>query len=107
MIDEIDANYWDDKIFFWEKIKGNDNITEPDVRMDLSREARNLSLVGADKKKLLLLLADDLVCTEIIQGIKIIDGMQLRYLSLQEIVIQLKELTELNSFEQLAIADII
>lgn len=142
MIDEIDAYYWDDKIFFWEKIRENDNITELDVRMDfssviigievkyrsglssedkeddenisaensfnqLSREARVLRLVGADKKKLLLLLADDLVCAETIQGIKIIDGVQLGYFSWQEVLIQLKGLTELNNFEQLIVTDII
>lgn len=142
MINEIDVSYWDDKIFLWEKIRENDNITELDVRMDfpsiiigievkyrsglssedkesdesisaensfnqLSREARILRLVGADKKKLLLLLADDLACAETIQGIKIIDGVQLGYLSWQEVLIQLKGLTKLNSFEQLVVDDII
>lgn len=142
MIDDIDVSYWDDKIFLWEKIRENDNITELDVRMDfssiiigievkyqsglssedkesdesisaensfnqLSREARILRLVGADKKKLLLLLADDLACAETIQGIKIIEGVQLGYLSWQEVLIQLKELTELNNFEHLIVADII
>ena len=36
MINEIDVSYWDDKIFLWEKIRENDNITELDVRMDFS-----------------------------------------------------------------------
>lgn len=142
MINEIDVSYWDDKVFLWEKIRENDNITELDVRMDfssiiigievkyrsglssedkegdesisaensfnqLSREARILRLVGADKKKLLLLLADDLACAETIQRIKIIDGVQLGYLSWQEVLIQLKGLTKLNNFEQLIVADII
>ncbi len=142
MIDEADAYYWNDKIFLWEKIRENENITELDVRMDftsiiigievkyrsglssedngddesisaensfnqLSREARVLRSVGTDKKKLLLLLADDLVCAETIQGIKIIDGVQLGYLSWQEVLIQLKKLTELNDFEQLVVSDII
>ncbi len=142
MINVIDVSYWDDKIFLWEKIRENDNITELDVRMDfssiiigievkyrrglssedkesdesisaedsvnqLSREARVLRLVGSDKKKLLLLLADDLACAKTIQGIKVIDGVKLGYFSWQEVLIQLKELTELNDFEQLVIADII
>ena len=142
MINEIDVSYWDDKVFLWEKIRENDNITELDVRMDfssiiigievkyrsglssedkegdesisaensfnqLSREARILRLVGADKKKLLLLLADDLACAETIQRIKIIDGVQLGYLSWQEVLIQLKGLTKLNNVEQLIVADII
>ena len=72
----------------------------------LSREARVLRLVGSDKKKLLLLLADDLVCAKIIQGIKVIDGVQLGYLSWQEVLIQLRKLTELNDFEQLVVADV-
>ncbi len=142
MIDEIDAYYWNDNIFLWDKVRENENITELDVRMDfssivigievkyrsglssedqeddesrsaensfnqLSREARILRMVGADKKKLLLLLADDLACAEIIQGIKIIDGVRLGYLSWQEVLIQLKKLTELNDFERLVVADII
>lgn len=142
MIDEIDAYYWNNNIFLWDKVRENGNITELDVRMDfssiiigievkyrsglssedkednesisaensfnqLSREARALRMVGADKKKLLLLLADDLACAETIQGVKIIDGVQLGYLSWQEVLIQLKELNELNDFEQLVVADII
>lgn len=141
MIDEINSYYWDDNIFFWERVKENESITELDVRMDfssviigvevkyrsglssedkqddeiisaensfnqLSREARVLRLIGSDKKKLLLLLADDLACTKTIQGVKVIDGVQLGYLSWQEVLIQLRELTELNDFEQLVVADI-
>lgn len=142
MIDEIDAYYWNDNIFFWDKVRENERFTELDVRMDfptitigievkyrsglssedeeddesisaensvnqLSREARVLRLVGSDKKKLLLLLADDIACAKTIQGIKVIDGVQLGYISWQEVLIQLKELTELNDFEQLVVADII
>lgn len=142
MIDEIEAYYWNDNIFLWDKVTQNENITELDVRMDfssiiigievkyrsglssedreddenisaensfnqLSREARVLCSIGADKKKLLLLLADDLACTETTQGIKIIDGVQLGHLSWQEVLIQLKQLTELNDFEQLVVTDII
>lgn len=73
----------------------------------LSREARVLRLKAPDKKKLLLLLADDLACAETIQGIKIINGVQLGYLSWQEILIQLKKLTQLNDFEQLIVTDLI
>ena len=142
MMDEIDEYYWNDNIFFWDKVRENENLTELDVRMDfptitigievkyrgglssedmednesisaensvnqLSREARVLRLVGSDKKKLLLLLADDLACAKTIQGIKVIDGVKLGYLSWQEVLIQLKKLTELNDFEQLIVADII
>ena len=85
----------------------DESISAENSFNQLSREARILRLVGADKKKLLLLLADDLACAETIQGIKIIDGVQLGYLSWQEVLIQLKELTELNDFEQLVVADII
>lgn len=142
MIDEIEEYYWNDNIFFWDKVRENESFTELDVRMDfptitigievkyrsglssedmednesisaetsvnqLSREARVLRSVGPDKKKLLLLLADDLACAETIQGIKVIDGVKLGYLSWQEVLIQLKKLTDLNDFEQLVIADII
>ena len=142
MIDEIDAYYWNDNIFFWDKVRENESLTELDVRIDfptitigievkyrsglsseddeddesisadnsvnqLSREARVLRLVGSGKKKLLLLLADDLSCAKTIQGIKVIDGVKLGYISWQEVLIQLKKLTELNDFEQLIIADVI
>jgi len=142
MIDEIDASYWNDNIFLWDKVRENENFTELDVRMDfetiiigievkyrsglssedrkddetisgensinqLSREARVLRLVGSDKKKLLLLLADDLVCASTVQGIKMIDGVQLGYLSWQEVLLQLRKLTDLNAFEQLAVTDLI
>lgn len=138
----IDEYYWNDNIFFWDKVRENEKLTELDVRMDfptvtigievkyrsglssedmednesisaensdnqLSREARVLRLVGSDKKKLLLLLADNLACAKTIQEIKVIDGVKLGYLSWQEVLIQLKKLTELNDFEQLVIADII
>ena len=56
---------------------------------------------------MLLLLADDLACAEMIQGIKVSDDIQLGYLSWQEVLIQLKKLTELNDFEQLMVMDII
>ncbi len=142
MIDEIDADYWNDNLFLWDRVRESDRITELDVHMDfstivigievkyrsglssedteedenlsaensinqLSREARVLHLLGPDKKKLLLLLADDLVCAETIQNVKIRDGVQLGYLSWQEVLIQLKKLTELNDFEQLIITDLI
>lgn len=85
----------------------DEDISAENSRNQLSREARALRLVGADKKKLLLLLADDLACAKIIQGIKIVDGVQLGYLSWQEVLIQLKKLTKLNDFEQLVVVDII
>ncbi len=144
LMDEIDVYYWNDNIFFWDKVRENGNFTELDVRIDfptiiigievkyrsglsseddeedgsisaensvnqLSREARVLRLVGSDKKKLLLLLADDLECVKIFQRTKdkVIDGVQLGYFSWQEVLIQLKKLTKLNDFEQLIIADII
>ena len=141
MIEEADADYWDDHIFLWDRVREDDNITELDVRLDfssiiigievkyrsglssedkeedenisaensvnqLSREARVLRSLGADKKKLLLFLADDLVCAETIQGIKVIDGVHLGYLSWQEVLNQLRAITGLNEFEQLVVADI-
>lgn len=142
MIEEADADYWDDHIFLWDRVKENETITELDVRMEfssimigievkyrsglssedepddetisaensvnqLSREARVLRLLGADKKKLLLLLADDLACADMIQGAKVIDGVSLGYLSWQEVFLQLKALTGLNEFEQLVAADVV
>ena len=34
MIDEIEEYYWNDNIFFWNKVRENENLTELDVRMD-------------------------------------------------------------------------
>lgn len=90
-----------------EDTKANGNISAEASFNQLSRESRVLRLMGADKKKLLLLLADDLVCAETIGNVKIIDGVQLGYLSWQEVLIQLKKLTELNDFEQLIVTDVI
>lgn len=90
-----------------EDTKSDENISPENSFNQLSREARVLRLMGANKKKLLLLLADDLVCAETIQDVKIIDGVQLGYLSWQEVLIQLKNLTELNDFEQLIVNDVI
>ncbi|MDE7311184.1 MAG: hypothetical protein K2N87_06110 [Eubacterium sp.] len=85
----------------WEDRSAEDSINQ------LSREARVLKAVGAGKKKLLLLLADEFVCADTIKGINVVDGVQLGYLSWQEVLIQLKELKELNRFEQLIVSDLI
>lgn len=73
----------------------------------LSREARILRKIAPDKCKILLLLADESVCAETIKGIKIVEGVQLGYISWQEVLIQLKKLTDLDIFERLIIADLI
>ena len=59
-----------------EKCYTTSRITKYNSFNQLSREARILRLVGSDKKKLLLLLADDLACAKTIQRTKIIDGVQ-------------------------------
>ncbi len=86
-----------------EDTEADENISPENSFNQLSREARVLRLMGANKKKLLCLLSDDLVCAETIQDVKIIGGVQLGYLSWQEVLIQLKNLTELNDFEQLIV----
>lgn len=85
----------------------NENISAENSLNQLSREARVLHLLGSGKKKLLLLLADDLSCEETIQSPRIMDGVQLGYFSWQEVLIQLKKLTDLNDFEQLVVSDLI
>lgn len=90
-----------------EDTETDENISAENSFNQLSREARVLRLKGSGKKKLLLLLADDLVCAEMIRDVKIIDEVQLGYLSWQEVLIQLKKLTELNDFEQLIVMDVI
>lgn len=87
--------------------KGDADVSAENSNNQLSREARVLRMVGSDKKKLLLLLADDLACAKIISRTKVIDGVKLGYLSWQEVLIQLKKLTGLNDFEQLVAADLI
>lgn len=116
-ITELDVRMDFSSIIIGIEVKYRSGLSSEDKRDDecisaensfnqLSREARVLRLVGSDKKKLLLLLADDLACAKTIQGIKVIDGVQLGYLSWQEVLIQLRGLTELNDFEQLVVADI-
>lgn len=142
LIDEIDADNWDENLFLWEKVIENGKITELDVQLkfpsivigievkycsglssedgkedeniscensvnQLSREARVLDLIGSGRKKVLLLLADDLSCTKIIKDVKIVDNVELGYFSWQEVLLQLKKLTNLSDFEQLVISDLI
>lgn len=87
--------------------KDAEDISAETSSNQLSKEARVLNLIGSGKKKLLLLLADELSCAAILQSVKIIDGVQLGYLSWQEVLIQLKKLIDLNDFEKLVISDII
>lgn len=140
--EEIDADYWEDHLFLWDKTEENGRFTELDVRMDfervtigievkyrsglsseddrdaagisaensrnqLSREARALRKIAPDRHKVLLLLADESVCAETVKGIKAAEGVALGYFSWQEVLQQLKQLTDLNVFERLIAADLI
>ena len=87
--------------------KNMEDISAENSNNQLSREARVLRAVGSDKKKLLLLLADDSACVKTIKNVKTVDGVQLGYVSWQEILVQLKKLTDLNDFEQLIVSDLI
>ena len=142
LIDNIDACYWDDNIFLWDKVHENGKLTELDVRMDfdeltigievkyrsglssedskneidlsaensrnqLSREARLLRKIAPHNRRILLLLADESVCAETIKDVKVVDGVNLGYVSWQEMLVQLKKLTDLDRFEQLIVNDLI
>ena len=87
--------------------KGADNISAENSANQLSREARALHRTGSGKKKVLLLLADEVVCTETVRDVKVVKDVSLGYFSLQEVLIQLKNLTGLNRFEQLIVSDLI
>lgn len=76
----------------------------------LSREARALNQISKDKNKLLILLADELSCSEIYHNVKgrnIISGVKFGYMSWQELLISLSKITNLNPYEQIIINDII
>lgn len=76
----------------------------------LSREARALNQISKEKNKLLILLADELSCSEIYHNVKrrnIISGVKFGYMSWQEILISLSKITNLNPYEQVIISDII
>ncbi|SHM99882.1 hypothetical protein SAMN02746066_04288 [Anaerosporobacter mobilis DSM 15930] len=76
----------------------------------LSREARALSQIGNNKSKLLILLADELSCTKIYQSVQmrnIINGVELGYISWQEVLMVLSNLDNLTQYEQVIINDII
>lgn len=83
------------------------NVSAENSRNQLSKEARVLRKIAPDKTKLLLLLADETVCAETIKGVKSIDEVHLGYISWQEVLVQLKKLTDLNTFEKLIIEDLI
>lgn len=76
----------------------------------LSREARALNQISKDKNKLLILLADELACTKVYQSVQrrnITSGVELGYISWQEVLITLRKLKNLNSYEQVIINDLI
>jgi len=76
----------------------------------LSREARALNQISKDKNKLLILLADELSCSKIYQNVRgrnLINGVELAYISWQEILIALRKLKYLNPYEQVIINDMI
>ncbi|MBA4688118.1 MAG: hypothetical protein H2184_13250 [Candidatus Galacturonibacter soehngenii] len=76
----------------------------------LAREARVLNQIGKEKQKLLLLLADELSCHDIVQNVKsrkIVENVELGYISWQSILTSLKKLNDLNSFEQVMANDLV
>lgn len=88
----------------------NSNGNEQISFNQLSREARVLSQIGNGKSKLIILLADELSCVKIYQSVQmrnIINGVELGYISWQEVLITLRKLTNLNSYEQVIINDMI
>lgn len=101
----IEVKYWSG--FSSKDEKDDDSISAENSINQLSREARVLYSIGSGKKKVLLLLADDSSCRKMIRQVKIVNDVQLGYLSWQEILIQLKLLTDLNEFECLIISDLI
>lgn len=88
----------------------NSNGNEQISYNQLSREARALSQIDKDKNKLLILLADELSCFKIYQNVQrrnIISGVELGYISWQEILIALKKIKNINTYEQVIINDMI
>lgn len=76
----------------------------------LSREARALNHISKEKSKLLILLADELSCNRIYQNVKkrkIISGVELGYISWQNVLISLKNSQDLNPYEQVITKDLI
>lgn len=88
----------------------NSNGNEQISYNQLSREARAINQIGKDKSKLLILLADELSCSKIYQSVqmrKIINGVELGYISWQEVLIALGKLSNLTLYEQVIINDMI
>lgn len=88
----------------------NSNGNEQISFNQLSREARVLSQIGNGKSKLIILLADELSCAKIYQSVQmrnIINGVEIGYISWQEVLIALSKLDNLTQYEQVIINDII
>lgn len=75
----------------------------------LVREARLLEKIGKNKKKVLLLVADEVACAEIykdVQARKLIKNVNFAYLSWQKILEVLKTLSGLGVYEKIIIKDL-
>lgn len=87
--------------------KDRQEVSAADSQNQLSREARAMQKAAPEKKKILLLLAEESVCAETISEVKMPKEVKLGFLSWQEVLQQLKVLTDLDVFERLIVADLI
>lgn len=112
----IEVKLWsglssDDEVINIEKEIIENNLIEEESENQLAIESRMLNRIGAQKEKILILLGDEMSCNSIYKNVKernIIDSnVTLLYINWQDILLELKNLTNLNSYEQLIIEDII
>lgn len=89
--------------------KNDIGISAENSMNQLSREARVLRKIAPDKRKILLLLANESVCAETIEEAKdkVVEEVKIGSISWQEVLIQLKKLTDLDMYEQLIVDDLI
>lgn len=94
-------------------LSSDDDINEIQQEADscnqISREVKLLDKVGADKKKILILLADQLACDDIYNNVihRINKGeVHIGYISWQKVLGTLDDIKELNPYESLIIEDL-
>lgn len=100
----------DDKVNIEQEI-AIDEFIEEKSKNQLARESQMLARIGGKKEKILILLGDEMSCYPIYSKVmerNILEAnVKLLYMNWQDILLELKKLNDLNSYEQLIVDDIV
>lgn len=112
----IEVKLWsglssDDDIVNIEQEIAIDEFIKEKSKNQLARESQMLARIGGKKEKILILLGDEMSCYPIYSKVmerNILEAnVKLLYMNWQDILLELKKLNDLNSYEKLIVDDII